>query len=115
MWCSVISGQSLGEQAVSTDQDASRGPQLQQQRPADAGARLSNGALEPTDQDSAARLIDLQASLDKQVRSPTRRGHRKFCLTGLSGRRAPFGAQREHPPPSEATDLALRGWHNIEL
>ncbi|XP_016841471.1 liprin-alpha-1 isoform X27 [Nasonia vitripennis] len=29
-------------------------------------SRLSNGALDPSDQDSAARVIELQASLDKQ-------------------------------------------------
>ncbi|XP_076175454.1 PTPRF interacting protein alpha isoform X5 [Ptiloglossa arizonensis] len=30
------------------------------------GSRLSNGTLDPADQDSAARVIDLQATLDKQ-------------------------------------------------
>ncbi|XP_076234337.1 PTPRF interacting protein alpha isoform X4 [Calliopsis andreniformis] len=30
------------------------------------GSRLSNGSLDPADQDTAARVIDLQAALDKQ-------------------------------------------------
>lgn len=66
------SGQSPSEPAV--QDGVGRGPQpQQQQRAPDAGSRLSNGALDPTDQDSATRVIDLQATLDKQVRSIRRR------------------------------------------
>ncbi|KAG5342897.1 LIPA1 protein, partial [Acromyrmex heyeri] len=32
----------------------------------EVGSRLSNGSLDPTEQDSAVRVIDLQATLDKQ-------------------------------------------------
>ncbi|XP_033336362.1 PTPRF interacting protein alpha isoform X11 [Megalopta genalis] len=54
-------------------------PQQQQQQPqpqsiqklgsersAEIGSRLSNGSLDPADQDSTARVIDLQATVDKQ-------------------------------------------------
>ncbi|XP_014603895.1 PREDICTED: liprin-alpha-1 isoform X14 [Polistes canadensis] len=49
--------------------------QLQQQhaiqklgteKPTEIASRLSNGSLDPSDQDSAVRVIDLQATLDKQ-------------------------------------------------
>ncbi|KOC68601.1 Liprin-alpha-2 [Habropoda laboriosa] len=36
------------------------------ERSTEIGSRLSNGSLDPADQDSAARVIDLQATLDKQ-------------------------------------------------
>lgn len=37
------------------------------EKSAEVGSRLSNGSLDPTEQDSAVRVIDLQATLDKQV------------------------------------------------
>lgn len=48
-------------------------------------SRLSNGALDPSDQDSAARVIELQASLDKQVcpRPQWTGGHRVGGDIGL--------------------------------
>ncbi|XP_076229813.1 PTPRF interacting protein alpha isoform X2 [Nomia melanderi] len=36
------------------------------ERSTETGSRLSNGSLDPADQDSTARVIDLQATLDKQ-------------------------------------------------
>ncbi|XP_066597833.1 liprin-alpha-1 isoform X3 [Prorops nasuta] len=36
------------------------------EKPSEIGSRLSNGSLDPSDQDSAVRVIDLQATLDKQ-------------------------------------------------
>ncbi|XP_076545407.1 PTPRF interacting protein alpha isoform X4 [Osmia lignaria lignaria] len=59
------------------EQQQQQEPQQQQQqqqsiqklgteRSTEIGSRLSNGTLDPSDQDSAARLIDLQATLDKQ-------------------------------------------------
>lgn len=43
-------------------------PKLDTDKSSDIGAsRLSNGSLDPIDQDSAVRVIDLQATLDKQV------------------------------------------------
>ncbi|XP_029043417.2 liprin-alpha-1 isoform X7 [Osmia bicornis bicornis] len=60
------------------EQQQQQQPQQQQQqqqqsiqklgteRSTEIGSRLSNGTLDPSDQDSAARLIDLQAILDKQ-------------------------------------------------
>ncbi|XP_076751396.1 PTPRF interacting protein alpha isoform X6 [Xylocopa sonorina] len=58
-------------------QEQQQQPQQQQQqqqsvqklgteRSTEIGNRLSNGSLDPVDQDSAARVIDLQATLDKQ-------------------------------------------------
>ncbi|CAL7945594.1 unnamed protein product [Xylocopa violacea] len=63
------------EQAAG-QQEQQQQPQQQQQqqsiqklgteRSTEIGNRLSNGSLDPVDQDSAARVIDLQATLDKQ-------------------------------------------------
>ncbi|XP_071576952.1 liprin-alpha-1 isoform X2 [Temnothorax nylanderi] len=36
------------------------------EKSAEVGSRLSNGSLDPAEQDSAVRVIDLQATLDKQ-------------------------------------------------
>ncbi|XP_043673622.1 liprin-alpha-1 isoform X3 [Vespula pensylvanica] len=36
------------------------------EKPTEIASRLSNGSLDPSDQDSAVRVIDLQATLDKQ-------------------------------------------------
>lgn len=73
--CSVVIGQNETEQAASYQQQHQQ-YQPQQQQPvqklsteksAEVGSRLSNGSLDPADQDSAVRVIDLQATLDKQV------------------------------------------------
>lgn len=75
---SVVIGQNETEQAESQQQQQHKQHQAQQQqlvqqqnlgteRSAEAGSRLSNGSLDPADQDSAVRVIDLQATLDKQV------------------------------------------------
>ncbi|XP_076391205.1 PTPRF interacting protein alpha isoform X4 [Megachile rotundata] len=66
------------EQAAS-QQEQQHEPQQQQQqqqqqsiqklgteKSTEIGSRLSNGTLDPSDQDSAARVIDLQATVDKQ-------------------------------------------------
>lgn len=77
--CSVVIGQNETEQAESQQQQQHEQHQAQQQqqliqqqklgteRSTEAGSRLSNGSLDPADQDSAVRVIDLQATLDKQV------------------------------------------------
>ncbi|XP_031366788.1 liprin-alpha-1 isoform X2 [Apis dorsata] len=64
------------EQAAGQQQQQQQQPQQQQQqqqqsklgteKSTEIESRLSNGSLDPTDQDSAARVIDLQATLDKQ-------------------------------------------------
>ncbi|XP_015598755.1 liprin-alpha-1 isoform X4 [Cephus cinctus] len=62
------------EQAGSQQQQQPEQQQQQQQqsqklgteKPAEIASRLSNGTLDPNDQDSAVRVIDLQATLDKQ-------------------------------------------------
>ncbi|XP_017759369.1 PREDICTED: liprin-alpha-1 isoform X2 [Eufriesea mexicana] len=64
------------EQAAG-QQEQQQQPQLQQQqqqsiqklgteKSTEIESRLSNGSLDPADQDSAARVIDLQATVDKQ-------------------------------------------------
>jgi len=80
-----VIGQNETEQAVSQQQQQQQQhqqqsqqqqQQQQQQQPvqkpgteksAEVGSRLSNGSLDPAEQDSAIRVIDLQATLDKQV------------------------------------------------
>lgn len=78
--CSVVIGQNETEQAAGQQEQHQLAQQQQQQqqqqsiqklgteRSTEIGSRLSNGTLDPSHQDSAARLIDLQATLDKQVR-----------------------------------------------
>ncbi|XP_043508696.1 liprin-alpha-1 isoform X12 [Frieseomelitta varia] len=74
--CSVMIGQNETEQAAG-QQEQQQQPQQQQQqqqsiqklgteKSTEIESRLSNGSLDPVDQDSAARVIDLQATLDKQ-------------------------------------------------
>lgn len=78
--CSVVIGQNETEQAESQQEPQQQlQQQLQQQQQQHAiqklgteksteiASRLSNGSLDPSDQDSAVRVIDLQATLDKQV------------------------------------------------
>lgn len=83
--CSVVIGQNETEQAASQPQQQQQQQQYQQhqsqqqhqqqqsvQKPGteksiEVGSRLSNGSLDPVEQDSAVRVIDLQATLDKQV------------------------------------------------
>lgn len=77
--CSVVIGQNETEQAASQphqqQQHQSQQQQQQQQsvqkpgteKSTEVGSRLSNGSLDPAEQDSAVRVIDLQATLDKQV------------------------------------------------
>lgn len=85
--CSVVIGQNETEQAEGQQlqqqqrqqqqQQQQYQQQQQQQQPvqnpglteksAEVGSRLSNGSLDPIEQDSAVRVIDLQATLDKQV------------------------------------------------
>lgn len=83
--CSVVIGQNETEQAASQPQQQqqqqyqqhqSQQQQQQQQqsvqkpgteKSTEVGSRLSNGSLDPAEQDSAIRVIDLQATLDKQV------------------------------------------------
>ncbi|KAL2740402.1 Liprin-alpha-2 [Vespula squamosa] len=78
--CSVVIGQNETEQAESQQEPQQHlQQQLQQQqqqqhaiqklgteKPTEIASRLSNGSLDPSDQDSAVRVIDLQATLDKQ-------------------------------------------------
>ncbi|KAG7209743.1 hypothetical protein KM043_011369 [Ampulex compressa] len=64
------------EQAASQQEEQQQAqPQQQQQlpiqklgteKPSEIGSRLSNGSLDPAEQDTAVRVIDLQATLDKQ-------------------------------------------------
>ncbi|XP_076229825.1 PTPRF interacting protein alpha isoform X14 [Nomia melanderi] len=78
---SVVIGQNETEQAAGQqEQPQQQQPAQQQQqqpqpqsiqklgteRSTETGSRLSNGSLDPADQDSTARVIDLQATLDKQ-------------------------------------------------
>ncbi|XP_043674835.1 liprin-alpha-1 isoform X16 [Vespula pensylvanica] len=76
---SVVIGQNETEQAESQQEPQQQlQQQLQQQqqqhaiqklgteKPTEIASRLSNGSLDPSDQDSAVRVIDLQATLDKQ-------------------------------------------------
>jgi len=80
--CSVVIEQNETEQAVSQPQQQQylqhQSQQQQQQqhqlvlkpgteKSTEVGSRLSNGSLDPAEQDSAVRVIDLQATLDKQV------------------------------------------------
>ncbi|XP_048267955.1 liprin-alpha-1 isoform X15 [Bombus affinis] len=72
---SVMIGQNETEQAGG-QQEQQQQPQQQQlqqsvqklgtEKSTEIESRLSNGSLDPVDQDSAARVIDLQATLDKQ-------------------------------------------------
>ncbi|XP_043598793.1 liprin-alpha-1 isoform X11 [Bombus pyrosoma] len=72
---SVMIGQNETEQAAG-QQEQQQQPQQQQlqqsvqklgtEKSTEIESRLSNGSLDPVDQDSAARVIDLQATLDKQ-------------------------------------------------
>lgn len=63
-------GQTDDSQQMNKNQaDPSTGPNQQQQQNqsiSNSGTRLSNGSLDPTEQDSAVRVIDLQATVDKQ-------------------------------------------------
>ncbi|XP_015434205.1 PREDICTED: liprin-alpha-1 isoform X7 [Dufourea novaeangliae] len=58
------------QQTVQQQQQQQPQPQsiqkLGTERSTEIGSRLSNGSLDPADQDSATRVIDLQATLDKQ-------------------------------------------------
>lgn len=87
--CSVVIGQNETEQAAGQQEEQEQQQHQEQQqqlqhqqqeqqqqqsiqklgteKSTEIGSRLSNGSLDPADQDSAARLIDLQATLDKQV------------------------------------------------
>ena len=66
--CSVVIGQNETEQAAGQQQQQQQSIQkLGTEKSTEIESRLSNGSLDPTDQDSAARVIDLQATLDKQV------------------------------------------------
>jgi len=94
--CSVVIGQNETEQAECQQQQQQQQhqqqqllqqqqqqqeqyqqhQQQQQQQPVqnpgtekstEVGSRLSNGSLDPIEQDSAVRVIDLQATLEKQV------------------------------------------------
>lgn len=81
--CSVVIGQNETEQAASQLQQQQyqqhQSQQQQQQKlqqsvqkpgtekSTEVSSRLSNGNLDPSEQDSAVRVIDLQATLDKQV------------------------------------------------
>ncbi|XP_016916603.1 liprin-alpha-1 isoform X1 [Apis cerana] len=66
--------QAAGQQQQQQQQQPQQQQQQQQQsiqklgteKSTEIESRLSNGSLDPTDQDSAARVIDLQATLDKQ-------------------------------------------------
>ncbi|XP_014483683.1 PREDICTED: liprin-alpha-1 isoform X5 [Dinoponera quadriceps] len=53
-------------QAQQQQQLVQQQQKLGTERSTEAGSRLSNGSLDPADQDSAVRVIDLQATLDKQ-------------------------------------------------
>lgn len=76
--CSVVIGQNEIQQTTSQQHQQHQSQQQQQpvQKPgteksAEVGSRLSNGSLDFAEQDSAVRVIDLQATLDKQVRIST--------------------------------------------
>lgn len=77
--CSVVIGQNETQQTTSQQHQQHQSQQQQQpvQKPgteksAEVGSRLSNGSLDLTEQDSAVlRVLDLQATLDKQVRIST--------------------------------------------
>lgn len=79
--CSVVIGQNETQQTTSQQHQQHQSQQQQQQqqpvqkpgteKSAEVGSRLSNGSLDLTEQDSAVRVIDLQATLDKQVRIST--------------------------------------------
>ncbi|XP_076627619.1 PTPRF interacting protein alpha isoform X2 [Colletes latitarsis] len=62
--------QAAGQPEQQQQQQPQQQPQsihkLGTERSTEIGNRLSNGSLDPADQDSAARVIDLQATLDKQ-------------------------------------------------
>ncbi|XP_029658585.1 liprin-alpha-1 isoform X17 [Formica exsecta] len=71
--CSVVIGQNEIQQTTSQQHQQHQSQQQQQpvQKPgteksAEVGSRLSNGSLDFAEQDSAVRVIDLQATLDKQ-------------------------------------------------
>lgn len=73
--CSVVIGQNETQQTTSQQHQQHQSQQQQQpaQKPGtekstEVGSRLSNGSLDLAEQDSAVRVIDLQATLDKQVR-----------------------------------------------
>ncbi|XP_048506094.1 liprin-alpha-1 isoform X2 [Athalia rosae] len=61
-------GQTEDNQQQNKNQAEQAGNQQQQQNQSisNSGTRLSNGSLDPTEQDSAVRVIDLQATVDKQ-------------------------------------------------
>ncbi|XP_070152537.1 liprin-alpha-1 [Polyergus mexicanus] len=72
--------QNKNEIQQTTSQQHQQHQSQQQQQPvqkpgteksAEVGSRLSNGSLDFTEQDSTVRVIDLQATLDKQVRINT--------------------------------------------
>lgn len=79
--CSVVIGQNETEQTgiqqqqqrqheqhqIQQQQQVVQQQKLGTERSTEAGSRLSNGSLDPADQDSAVRVINLQATLDKQV------------------------------------------------
>ncbi|XP_011865423.1 PREDICTED: liprin-alpha-1 isoform X3 [Vollenhovia emeryi] len=52
------------------------------EKSAEVGSRLSNGSLDPAEQDSAVRVIDLQATLDKQSSELTTWQRRVAELSG---------------------------------
>lgn len=72
--CSVVIGQNETQQTTSQQHQQHQSQQQQPvQKPGtekstEVGSRLSNGSLDLAEQDSAVRVIDLQATLDKQVR-----------------------------------------------
>lgn len=74
--CSVVIGQNETQQTTSQQHQQHQSQQQQQQpvqkpgteKSTEVGSRLSNGSLDLAEQDSAVRVIDLQATLDKQVR-----------------------------------------------
>ncbi|XP_019882417.1 liprin-alpha-1 isoform X16 [Camponotus floridanus] len=74
--CSVVIGQNETQQTTSQQHQQHQSQQQQQQqqpvqkpgteKSTEVGSRLSNGSLDLAEQDSAVRVIDLQATLDKQ-------------------------------------------------
>ncbi|XP_018338908.1 PREDICTED: liprin-alpha-1 [Trachymyrmex septentrionalis] len=74
----------------------------------EVGSRLSNGSLDPTEQDSAVRVIDLQATLDKQS-SELNMWQRRAAE--LSGR----GAELEETLSKTQKDLSKAQEANLKL
>ncbi|XP_076680003.1 PTPRF interacting protein alpha isoform X3 [Andrena cerasifolii] len=58
--------QQLQQQQQQQQQQPQSIQKLGTEKPTEIGSRLSNGSLDPADHDSAARVLDLQATLDKQ-------------------------------------------------